>query len=284
MKPLLALSVCLFSAFSFTSSSLAATPSAASEANQILEKVRDRYDGKDYLSSIRLVNQSDKQLINERKMYMLQKDVDKNEMTILSVQYPVDVRDVSFLIRTYEEAKGKEDEQWMYLPAFRKVRRISAKDKRGAFMGSEFAYFDLDKLRIADFDSKILGEDNLNGRDVVKIERTPISQDVINKSGYHRVIMWVDTQRDLALRQEYFDAKGILFKQLDSNKVEKIQDIWTITHSTMENFVENKTTDLFYDQTQYNVGLEDKLFRKSKMKRGYKSNDVTPLDVIADVE
>jgi hypothetical protein len=89
----------------------------------------------------------------------------------------------------------------MYLPAFRKVRRISGQDKRGAFMGATYAILILDKLRVKDYHSTLEGEEKVNGRDSWKIERIPVSQDVINKNGYNRTLLWVDKERDIVLKQ-----------------------------------------------------------------------------------
>ncbi|QMV13119.1 outer membrane lipoprotein-sorting protein [Vibrio spartinae] len=264
MKNYLTIAALLYAGLSF----------AGESVDTVLTKVRDRNDGHDYVSQLKLVNKTEGRMVNERQMLMLQKDIDTDEVMVLAVQAPVDVRDVSFLIKTYQEAKGEEDEQWMFLPAFRKVRRISSQDKRGAFMGSEFEYFDLDKLRVSDFNSKILREEKVGERPAVVIERIPVSQDVINKSGYHRVIIWVDKEREIVLRQDYYNAKGILFKRQHTESVKHIQNIWTIMHSVMDNLVEGKSSELIYNQTQYNVGLGEQLFRKGKLKRGYKMSDL----------
>lgn len=257
---------------------------SVNDANNILQQVRDRNDGKDYLSTVTLKTLSDGSLLNQRQFYMLQKDIEQDEVMVLAIKAPADVRDISFLMRSFDEGTAQEDEQWMYLPAFRKVRRISATDKRGAFMGSEYSYYDLDKLRVTDFDSKIVKSESVNGTDSHVIERTPKSQDVINKSGYYKLITWVDKDRKLILKQQYFDAKGILFKQLDINKVDKIQGFWTITASTMTNFVENKKSTFLFHETLYNQGIEDAMFRKSKLKRGIKDSDVAELTKISELE
>ncbi|NMM42714.1 outer membrane lipoprotein-sorting protein [Pseudoalteromonas arctica] len=257
---------------------------SVNDANNILQQVRDRNDGKDYLSTVTLKTLSDDSLLNQRQFYMLQKDIEQDEVMVLAIKAPADVRDISFLMRSYDEGTAQEDEQWMYLPAFRKVRRISATDKRGAFMGSEYSYYDLDKLRITDFDSKIVKSESVNGVETHVIERTPKSQDVINKSGYYKLITWVDKDRKLILKQQYFDTKGILFKQLDVDKVDKIQGFWTITASTMTNFIENKKSTLLFHETLYNQGIADATFRKSKLKRGIKDSDVAELTKISELE
>ena len=77
-------------------------------------------------------------------------------------------------------------------------------------MGSVFNYFDLSKVRVDDFNNSFLREANVMGRDTWLIERTPVSQDVINKTGYHKVKVWVDQERELALQQHYFNERGTL--------------------------------------------------------------------------
>lgn len=256
---------------------------AETNADTVLKDIRERYDGKDYLSTVTLSTYSKDTLANERKFYMLQKDVDKDELMVLAIKAPADVYNVGFLMRSFDEVKAQEDEQWMYLPAFRKVRRISAKDKRGAFMGSEYSYYDLDKLRVMDFDSKIINEEAFNGIDSYVIERIPKNQEVINKSGYYKLNTWVDKDRDIIVKQQYFDAKGILFKQLEIDKVERVQDIWTVTQSTMHNYVENKRSVFFFHETLYDQNVPMSIFKKSKLKRGIKDNDVASLKKISEL-
>ncbi|EGM77242.1 Protein of unknown function (DUF1329) [Rheinheimera sp. A13L] len=250
---------------------------SAADADSVLAKVRDRYDGQDYISDMTLTTKTKGGGSSEKSMYMLQKDIGDEEFLFISVQAPSDVRNVGFLVKVFKETKQIEDEQWMYLPAFRKVRRISAKDKRGAFMGSEFSYFDLDKLRVADFKSTIVGSETIDGRDTWKIERTPVNQDVINKAGYYKVVIYVDKERDIVLQQDYVDAKGIVFKKQQSLKVELVQDIWTIVESKMVNFTEEKESHIKYNKTVYNVGLSDGLFNIMSIKRGVDKSDVVQL-------
>lgn len=88
---------------------------------------------------------------------------------------PTDVRDVAFHIENPHETLGLEDSQWMYLPVSRQTRRISTTDKRGSFMGSEYSYADLDKIRVKDYSQKLVGEEQIKGRDCYVIEREPAS-------------------------------------------------------------------------------------------------------------
>jgi outer membrane lipoprotein-sorting protein len=242
----------------------------------ILTKVRDRYDGKDYISDVTL-RIYDNNKYQDKKMYMFQKDYDDKEMTSLFFFAPADVRNVSFLIMNYNESLAKDDDQWMYLPAFRKIRRISGQDKRGSFMGSTYNYSDLDKIRVKDFKSVLVGEEKIMGRDTWKIERTPVSQEVINKNGYNNTIVWVDKNTYLVVKQVFFDAKGVKFKELLAEDIQLQQNIWTIMRSKMTNLENGKVSEMHFNSIKYNVGVDDRYLSQNILKTGIKESDVSQL-------
>lgn len=258
--------LCLFSASTF----------ADSQADDILIKVRDRYDGDDYVSQVtlRINNQGNFQ---DKNMYMLEKDFPDREMISMFFHSPADVRNVSFLVGNYRESLATEDEQWMYLPAFRKVRRISGQDKRGAFMGSAYSYSDLDKLRVKDYNSTLLGDDKVGARDTWKIERTPVSQEVINKNGYIKTVVWVDKERNLVLKQDYYDSKNIKYKELEATDVQEIQGIWTIMRSRMKNNDNGKESEMIFHSIKYNAGVDGEYLTQNIMKFGIKENEFNKL-------
>ena len=249
---------------------------ATPQADQILIKVRDRYDGDDYVSQVTLRNTNNGN-IQDKNMYMLQKDFPDREMVSMFFHSPSDVRNVSFLVANYNESIVSDDEQWMYLPAFRKVRRISGQDKRGAFMGSTYSYSDLDKLRVKDYHSTLEGEEKVNGRDSWKIERIPVSQDVINKNGYNRTLLWVDKDRDIVLKQDYFNSKNIKYKSLEATEVKLIQDIWTIMHSRMQNFENNKESEMIFHAIKYNTGVDVDYLTQNILKTSIKDSEFKKL-------
>lgn len=249
---------------------------ADTQADTILNKVRDRYDGEDYVTQVTL-RIKDRGIIQDKEMYMLQKDFDDREMVSMFFNAPADVRNVSFLVANYNENLAYDDEQWMYLPAFRKVRRISGQDKRGAFMGSAYSYSDLDKLRVKDYNSIILREEKLEERDTWIIERSAISQDVINKNGYNKTILWIDKERYLILKQDYYNLKDVKFKTINVTDVQLIQDIWTIMHSVMENFENGKESEMIFHRIKYNSGVADDFFTQNLLKKGIKDNEFTKL-------
>ena len=249
--------------------SLVTTIQAAPNADSILADVRDRDDGASYTTNVTLKLYSSDGDLRERHLYMLQKDMkDKEERAVMYFHSPADVRGVSFLIANYDEQTAKLDDQWMYLPAFRKTRRLGSNDKQGSFMGSTFNYSDLDKVRVNDYRSQLLGEENVLGRDTWVIEREPVSQDVINKTGYHKTRVWVDKERDIVMQQYYYNAKGIVFKEQQSTEVEEVQGVWTIMKSEMRNLESGKRSEMIFKDIEYNVNLDDKIVSKRTLKRG----------------
>lgn len=255
----------------------AAASAATLSADQILEKVRNRPDGSDIYAEVKMTLTESTGSTRVREMIYLEKDYGKDEKLTLYFTGPADVKGVALQAVNYDESVDKEDEQWMYLPAFRQIRRISATDKRGSFMGSQFAYIDLDRLRVTDYTQKLVGEEKVLERDCYVIERLPASEKIVNKTGYYKTRVWVDKEHFLVLKQTYFDARGVQFKQMTVKTLEKIQDIWTVTQSDMQDFVNQRSSSLIFSNTRYSTGLNDQLFQQNIMKTGVNSGNLPAL-------
>ncbi|MBS0371966.1 MAG: outer membrane lipoprotein-sorting protein [Proteobacteria bacterium] len=258
---------------------VAAAPAmgAPPDADGILGRVRDRNDGDDVYSDLKLVLIDEKGGTRVRELLYLQRDYGRDEKLTLYFTEPSDVKGVAFQSVTYDEKLGKDDDQWIYLPAFRQIRRIASADKRGSFMGSEYAYIDMEKLRVADYRQKLVGEEVVLGQPCWVIERIPVSEEVINRTGYHKTVVWVEKAHDIVLKQTYYDAKGVQFKVMTVKKLEKIQDIWTVMESHMQDLVSRKASSLIFSNVRYNVSLADKLFRQTIMKTGVGNADLPAL-------
>jgi outer membrane lipoprotein-sorting protein len=255
-------------------SGLAGTASANPDADGILKAVRDRPDGKDSYSESRLILDDPNGSKRERDLIYLQKDYDEDERLTLYFKSPSDVKGVGFQSANYNEATGKDDEQWLYLPAFRQVRRIATGDKRGSFMGSEYAYIDLDKLRVSDYKQTLKGSETIDGRDCWLIERIPANEDVITKTGYYKSVVWVDKERHIVLQQTYYNSADVLFKIMNVTKIEQIQGIWTVMESAMTDRVSGKRSTLQFSNVRYDVGLDDKLFQQRVLQTGVNAGNL----------
>lgn len=267
----------IFKGLTIATVAAASTLAQAAEglsADEIMGQVRDRNDGKSFLSQVSLILHDKKGNTRVREFTYLQKDYADSDKFSMFFNTPNDVRGVAFHIENPHEVLAKEDSQWMYLPVSRQTRRISTTDKRGAFMGSDYSYADLDKIRVSDYRQTLQGEESVLGRDCHVIEREPVSPEVLTKTGYNKLKVWIDKQNQLVMRQDFYDVKGVLIKQMRTQEVATVDGVDSIMLSETEHFIDGTRSQMRFNQLQYNVDLDDRLFTQSAIRRGLKTGDV----------
>ncbi len=156
------------------------------------------------------------------------------------------------------------DNQWLYLPALKRVKRISSVNKSGPFVGSEFAFEDFTALELNKFTYKYLRTENCGERVCDVVERYPRYQ----HSGYTKQIAWVD-QTDYQLRQvEFYDRRGDLLKTLTLSEYREYQNsYWRPHHLNMINHMTGKSTDMIYSEYTFKTGLVERNFNKNVLRR-----------------
>jgi len=174
---------------------------------------------------------------------------------------PADVKGTAFL--TYSHAL-KPDEQWLYLPALKRVKRINSKNKSGPFMGSEFAYEDLASQEIEKYTYKYIRDEQIDGVDFFVIERYPAYE----HSGYTRQLVWVNKDRYVGEKIKFYDRKNELLKTLvNSDYNQYLDQYWRPNTMLMENHQTGKSTLLTWENYQFKNGLSDKDFSRNSLKR-----------------
>jgi hypothetical protein len=154
-------------------------PAAADdpEARAIMEKVDARDDGDNQTSDMEmiLIDKNQKQRI--RKIASFSKDRNEDTLKLMFFLEPADVKDTSFLTWDYDDP-NKDDDQWLYLPALRKTKRIASSDKDGSFMGSDLNYSDMTDRNLEDYDFTLKKEMEVNGVKtwLIKSSRKPVTQ------------------------------------------------------------------------------------------------------------
>lgn len=206
-----------------------------------------------------LINASGQKRKRKMEMIVLEKDGgDKSLMTFIS---PADVKGTKFL--NYEHVK-KDDDQWLYLPALKRIKRIASKNKSGSFMGSEFSYEDLSSFDVNKYtykgEAKIV---KLDGKDMYMGERHPTTEN----SGYTKQVSWVDTKNFLIMKVEYYDRKHELLKTAYFSDYKKISGVWRIGKMLMVNHQNDKQTTLSWENQSIKNGLKEKNFHKRVLKR-----------------
>jgi len=155
------------------------------------------------------------------------------------------------------------DDQWLYLPALKRVKRISSSNKSGPFVGSEFAFEDFTAIELNKFDYTYVGEVPCGDLTCDVLERTPRYEN----SGYTKQVSWVD-QTDYQIRKvEFYDRRGDLLKVLEMNDYRNYEGIWRAHKLSMSNVQTNKQTDLIYGDYTFSTGMAENDFVKGRLSR-----------------
>ena len=174
---------------------------------------------------------------------------------------PRDVKGTAFLSYTHAT---KPDEQWLYLPALKRVKRISSRNKSGPFMGSEFAYEDISSQEVEKFRYEWLRDETLDGREAMVVEFRPEYE----HSGYVRQIVWIDAEIFRIVRIEYHDRKDALLKTLTMEDYRQYADrYWRPEVMEMVNHQTGKTTSIRWNDYQFGTGLGERDFDRNSLRR-----------------
>ncbi len=158
----------------------------------------------------------------------------------------------------------KSDEQWLYLPALKRVKRISSRNKSGPFMGSEFAYEDLGSQEIEKYQHFYLNDEKLGDIATFKSKRIP----TYKHTGYTKQITWTDAKRYIPLKIEFYDRKDALLKTLVFKDYQQYQGkFWRASTMEMSNHQNGKRTILKWENYRFKTGLKSSDFRSNKLKR-----------------
>ncbi|MFT4764009.1 MAG: hypothetical protein ACI9OH_001101 [Oleispira sp.] len=207
-----------------------------------------------------LRNAQGEESIREMRMQSLEVSDDGDKgLTIFDM--PKDVKGTAFL--NFSHIK-ESDDQWLYLPALKRVKRISSRNKSGPFMGSEFAYEDLSSFEIEKYTFKFLGEEVVNGVECYKVEQIPTDKN----SGYTRQVAWLDKAHFRGQKVDFYDRKKSLLKTLTFSDYKLYLDkYWRPMQMDMINHQTKKSTELNTATLAFKTGLKDSDFNKATLKR-----------------
>jgi outer membrane lipoprotein-sorting protein len=174
---------------------------------------------------------------------------------------PRDVKGTAFLSFTHAL---EPDEQWLYLPALKRVKRISSSNKSGPFLGSEFAFEDLTSFEVPKYKYKYLRDEAVSGKDCFVVELYPQYEE----SGYTREISWIEKDRYIPLKTEFYDRKNTLLKTLEFKDYKQyLNQYWRANELLMTNHQSGKNTSLVSENYHFRSGLTARDFDQNTLKR-----------------
>ncbi|MET0411761.1 MAG: outer membrane lipoprotein-sorting protein [Polyangiaceae bacterium] len=173
--------------------------------------------------------------------------------------WPADVKGTRLL--TWAHKQG-DDDQWLYLPAIKRVKRIASSNKSGSFMGSEFSYEDFGSQEVEKFTYKLLEEPKHEGRDAWLLERYPVDK----TSGYTRQVVWMDKEYKQPVRIDYYDRKRELLKTAVFGEFKKYGKQYRSNKIEMSNVQTKKRSVIIWSERRLDVELQANLFRSEGLE------------------
>ena len=195
-----------------------------------------------------------------RSNAMMSKSVDGNKKQIIWFLEPKDDKGVAFLKIEHD---NKDDEMRMWLPAFKKVRRISSKKKGDAFMGSDLSYEDLSSRDLDENQYNRLDDGTVNGKDCYVLEILPKAQ---AKSAYTKHISWIDKLTLMGVKEESYDKRGKLKKKKEY-EFQNMKGYHVMKRVYVEDVQKNHSTEVAFSEIEVDSGIRENLFQEKNLKR-----------------
>ena len=259
-----ALSVaCLASLLSLSGAAPARSETPEEKGLKIAREARDKGKGFGNFTARQTMVLRNKQGQESRRQIRVNvlEVADDGDKSLFVFDQPRDVKGTAFLIHAHKE---KADDQWLYLPALKRVKRISSSNRSGSFMGSEFAYEDMSVQEVERFAYKYLRDEPCGDSTCTVSERFPVDK----KSGYRRQLVWQDKDELRVRKVHYFDRKNAHLKTLTLNKYEKYLDrYWQAGEMTMVNHLTGKSTVLTWSDYDFRTKLNERDFSRTGLKR-----------------
>jgi len=221
--------------------------------DEILKKEEGNYaDSEIMISEMTIVHKSGAKRIRTIKVW-----IKGDDYTLVRFLSPANVKGTGFL--------SVKDDDWLYLPALKKVRRIATKEKGKSFMGSDFSYEDIGSSSLVeDYNAKLLGIEEYEGHDCYVLELIPKNGEHIS---YSKLKRWVNKDNFYSMKTEYYDKHGELLKIMYSSEFEKIEEFWIAKRMEMRNVQKGSKTIIVFKEVQLNPEIPDRLFTTRQLER-----------------
>ena len=225
---------------------------------EIAKMVDERNKPKDQSSKTTMILTNSKGRTRTSTIYS--KTLNGGEKQILWFIAPADDKGVAFLKIEHE---GKDDEMRMWLPAFKKIRRITAKKRGDSFMGSDLSYEDMSNRDLEENEYKRLEDEMVDSLACYVLEVIPKKE---VKSSYSKHKSWIHKKTLSAVKEESYDKKGKL-KKVKSFQSKRMGDYYILSSVFVKDVQKEHTTKVVFEDLKVDTGIEDKLFQEKNLKR-----------------
>jgi outer membrane lipoprotein-sorting protein len=219
------------------------------------------YQGDDGKATVKMTITNKQGQKREREFNILRKDVADggDQYYFVYFQKPPDVRRMTYMVHKHADP-GKDDDRWLYLPALSLVKRIAAGDKRTSFVGSDFLYEDVSGRSLQEDNHELIETTD----QMFVVKNVPKQPDTVEFNYFN---VSIDRKTYVPMKMEFYDRDDKLYRVIESKKVEKIQDFYTVVQSVVSNLKTGSKTEMEFSDVKYNIGLDDSIFTERYLQR-----------------
>ncbi len=245
----------------FTNLVQASAPEETGTAIAIERKTRDSGWGDSlYNVTMLLRDAQGKEDIRKLRLKTLEV-IGDGDKSLTVFDEPRDVKGTAFLSFSHITTS---DEQWLYIPALKRVKRIGSRNKSSHFMGSEFTFEDLSSFEVEKFSYKYIRDEAIDGKSYFVIESYPKDEN----TGYSRLISWINQDNYTPHKVVYYNRHKKLQKTLTFHGYELyLEKYWRAKKLSMVNHINGRSTDLIKNTLKLNTGISSRDFNKSSLSR-----------------
>lgn len=247
-----------------------ACASHALTGREIMEKVDARDDGDNLVATLQyeLIDRDGHKRFKTTRLFS--KDRGRDTLKLSFFTAPADVKGAGFLTHDYREP-DRDDDQWLYLPELKKIKRIASSDKSSSFMGTDFSYADMTNRVLDEWSYKYLKDMEVRGHKCWLVEALPASRQVEERYGYTKSVLFVRQDNFVVVRAVHWVKDGRKLKYLDVPALEQVDGVWTSTQLIMRTVKAEKTlhtTVITWQDIKYNQPLDLSMFKPPVLEKG----------------
>lgn len=240
------------------------------KARAIMEKVDARAEGDNQIADMEMILIDKKGQKRVRKIHSFRKDKEDDTLRLMFFLHPAEVKDTGFLTYDYADP-NRDDDQWLYLPALRKTKRIASSDKSGSFMGSDLTYADMTSRNLEDYDFFYKKEIEVGAKKAWVIESIPRTKKIIKETGYTKSLLIVRQDNYFVIRAVHWVRDGGYLKFVDVKTLKLIDGIWVGTEMLITKKKGKKgvhKTILNLNNVKFKQNLDEALFTVRQLEKG----------------
>jgi hypothetical protein len=230
------------------------------DARQIMIQVQNRAESRSehYEGSLDVLNSNRK--ISKKRWQYERLGTYGNSRSALHFVAPAEVKGVALLVVNHPD---RASDQWMWIPAQERDRRIALQDRSTRFFGTDFSFEDLEERDVDQYDYKLSGDDTLENVACWKIVSRPKES---KTSQYTWSLLWVSKDKYFLMRTDNFKNEQLI-RQITYSDIESIDGIWTARTVTVLDKVRNSHTVLTLDQVKYNLPMKEADFTRENLSK-----------------